>query len=60
LQSRFLERGLPFLSPVYSSFSSQKSSPLSKFEKAFETIRKNDIYYKETLKRYNLESSEER
>jgi hypothetical protein len=36
-------------SPIF--FSSQRSSSLSKFEKAFEAIRKNDRNCKETLKR---------
>jgi hypothetical protein len=40
LQSRFPKRGPPFPSPIYSSFSLQRSSLLSKFEKAFEAIRK--------------------
>jgi hypothetical protein len=40
LQSRSPERGSPFPSPIYSSSSSQRSSPLSKFEKAFEAIKK--------------------
>jgi hypothetical protein len=44
---------LPFLSSIYSSFS-QRSSPLFKFEKTFEAIRKNDRDCKETLRRYNF------
>jgi hypothetical protein len=42
LQSRFPKRGSPFSSPVYSSFPFQKSFPISKFEKTFEAIRKNE------------------
>jgi hypothetical protein len=34
------KRGFPFSSPIYSSYSSHKSSPISKFKKAFEAIRK--------------------
>jgi hypothetical protein len=34
--------------------SSQRSSPLFKFEKAFEAIRKNDRDCKETLWRYSF------
>jgi hypothetical protein len=54
LQSRSLERGFPFSSLVYSFSFSNKSSPLSKFEKAFEAIRKNDKNCQETLRRYNF------
>jgi hypothetical protein len=39
-QSRSPKRGLPFPSLVYSSSFSQKSSPISKVERAFEAIRK--------------------
>jgi hypothetical protein len=53
LQSRFIKKGPPFLSLVYSSSSSQKSS-LFKFKKAFEVIRKNNKDCKETLRRYNF------
>jgi hypothetical protein len=42
---------LPFSAFSYFIFSSQRSSSLSKFEKAFEAIRKNDRNCKETLKR---------
>jgi hypothetical protein len=35
-------------------FSSQKSSSISKFKKAFEAIRKNKRDCKETLKRYSF------
>jgi hypothetical protein len=48
LQSRSPERGSPFPSPIYSSSSSQRSFPLSKFEKAFEAIRK----MKEIVKKF--------
>jgi hypothetical protein len=41
-------------SPIYSSYSFQRSFPLSKFEKAFEPIRKNDRVCNETLKRYSF------
>jgi hypothetical protein len=54
LQSRFRERGPPFPFPIYSSSSSQTSSPLFKFDKTFEAIRKNDRDCKETSKRYNF------
>jgi hypothetical protein len=54
LQSRSLEKGLPFPPLVYYSSSSQKSSPISKFEKDFEVIRKNKKKCKETLRRYNF------
>ncbi len=40
LQSRSPKKGLPFPSPIYSSSYFQKSSPISKFERAFEVIRK--------------------
>ncbi len=53
LQFKFPEKGPPFLSPIYTS-SSQRSSPLSKFEKSFEVIRKNDKDCKETLKRHSF------
>jgi hypothetical protein len=53
-QFKSSERGPPFPSPVYSSSSSQRSSPLFKFEKYFETIKKNDRDCKETLKRDNF------
>ncbi len=52
LQSRFPERGSPFSSPIYSSFSFQKSLSISKFEKTFEAIKKKDC--KETLRRYSF------
>jgi hypothetical protein len=54
LQCRPLERGPPFPSPVSSSSSSQRSSPISKFEKAFEEILRNERDCKETLRRYNF------
>jgi hypothetical protein len=54
LQSRFPKRGLPFPSPVYYSYFSHKSSLISKFEKAFETIKKIERDCKEALKRYNF------
>jgi hypothetical protein len=53
LQSRSLERGSVFSFPVYSS-SSHKSSLISKFEIAFEEIRKNEKDCKETLRRYSF------
>ncbi len=54
LQSNSPKRGLPFPSPIYYSFSSKRSSSISKFEKAFEAIRKNEKDYKETLRSYNF------
>ncbi len=54
LQFRSLEIGPHFPSPIYSSSSSQRSSLTSKFEKAFETIFKNERDCKETLRRYNF------
>jgi predicted RNA methylase len=45
---------LSFSSLVYSSFSFQKSSPISKFERAFEAIRKNEKNCKETLRKYSF------
>ncbi len=55
LQSRFSKRGPPFPSLIYYySSSSQKSSSISKFEKAFEAIRKNERGCKGTLKRYSF------
>ncbi len=54
LQSRCLERGPPFPSPIYSSYSSQRFSLIFKFEKAFEAIRKNERDCKQTLKSYNF------
>ncbi len=53
LQSRSREKGLHFLPLVYSS-SFQNFFPISKFEKAFEAIRKNERDCKETLRRYNF------
>ncbi len=53
LQSRSPKRGLFFPSPIYSS-SFHKSSPISRFERAFEAIRKNERDYKETLRRYSF------
>jgi hypothetical protein len=47
------ERGLPFPF-VYSSSSFHKSSPISKFEKAFEAITKNEGDYTKTLRRYSF------
>jgi len=48
---------LPFQSrsqfSIYYS-SSLKSSPISKFERTFEVIRKNERNYKETMRRYNF------
>jgi len=55
LQSRSSKRGPPFPSLVYYYyFSSQKSYLISKFERAFEAIRKNKRDCKETLRRYNF------
>ncbi len=54
LQYRSLERGSIFSSLVYSSSSSQKSSLISKFERIFEKIRKNEKDCQETLKRYSF------
>jgi hypothetical protein len=54
LQSKSLERGPPFPSPIYSSSFSQKSSPISKCERALEAIRKDEKDYKGTLKRYSF------
>jgi hypothetical protein len=54
LQSWSPKRGLPFPSPIYSSFYSHKSFLISKFERAFEVIRKNEKDCKETLRRYNF------
>jgi hypothetical protein len=54
LQFKPPKRGSPFHSFVYSSSSSQRSSLISKFEKAFEKIRKNERDYKETLRRYSF------
>jgi hypothetical protein len=51
LQSRSLEKGPPFFSPIYSSSSSHKSFPISKFEKYFEEIRKNERDCKKILRR---------
>jgi hypothetical protein len=42
LQSRSPKRGPPFPFPIYYSFSFQKSSAISKFERVFEAIRKNE------------------
>ncbi len=39
LKSRSPERGSPFPSQIYYSFSFQKFSPISKFERAFEVIK---------------------
>ncbi len=54
LQFSSPKRGLPFPYLIYSFFSFQKSFPISKFERNFESIKKNQRYCKETLKRYNL------
>jgi len=54
LQYGFQKKGPPFLSHVYSSSSSQRSSPIFMFEKSFETIFKNERDCKETLRRYNF------
>jgi hypothetical protein len=55
LQFRSPEIGSLFSSPIYScSCSSQRYYLLSKFEKAFEAIKKNDRDCKENLKRYNF------
>jgi hypothetical protein len=48
------KRGLPFPFLVYSSSSSQKSSLISKFEKAFEKKKFNERDCNETLRRYNF------
>jgi hypothetical protein len=48
------EIGPHFPSPIYSSSSSQRSYLTSKFEKAFEVIKKNEKDCKETLRRYNF------
>ncbi len=53
LQSKSLEKGLPFPSFIYSS-SFQRFSLTSKFEKAFEEIRKNNRDCKETLRNYSF------
>jgi len=53
LQSRFPERDPLFPSPIYYS-SSQISFSLSKFEKYFEAIRKNDKNCQETLRKNNF------
>jgi len=45
---------MPFSSPLYSFFSSQKSSSISKFEKAFQVIQKDERYCKEALRRYTF------
>jgi hypothetical protein len=52
LQFRLPERGPPFPFPIHFSSSSQKSSSISKFEKVFEAIKKNETYCRETLRRY--------
>jgi len=44
LQFKSLEKGLPF----------PRSYLLSKFEKAFKMIKKNNIDCKETLRKYNF------
>ncbi len=54
MQFRFSKRGLPFPYPIYYSFSSHKSSFMSKFERTFEAIRKNEKDCKETLRKYNF------
>jgi hypothetical protein len=54
LQCRPPERGPPFPSPISSSSSSQRSSPISKFEKVFEEILRNERDCKETLRRYSF------
>jgi hypothetical protein len=56
LQSRSPKRGPPFPSPVYYSFAFHKSSLISKFEKVFEAIRKNERDYKEHWGDITLES----
>jgi hypothetical protein len=43
-----------FFSPIYFSYSSLKSFLISKFEKVFEAIWKNNKDYKETLRRYSF------
>jgi hypothetical protein len=49
LQFRSIERGPPFPSPIYFFiFYSQKSSPISKFERAFEVIKQ----MKEIVRKY--------
>jgi len=53
LQSRSPERDPLFPSPIYYS-SCQISFSLSKFEKYFEAIRKNDKNCQETLTRNNF------
>jgi hypothetical protein len=53
LKSRFLEISSPFSTPIYSS-SSQRSSPLSKFERVFEAIKKNNKNCKEIVRKYNF------
>ncbi len=53
LQFRSPKRSPPFPSHVYYSSSCQTSSPLSKFERASETIKNNNKDYKETLRKYN-------
>jgi hypothetical protein len=42
------------ISISYLLFSFQRSSPLFKFEKAFETLIKNNKDYKKTLRMFNL------
>jgi hypothetical protein len=54
MKFRSPKRGPPFLSPVYSSYSFQKCSLISKFERAFEAIRKSKRDYKETLRRFSF------
>jgi hypothetical protein len=51
LQFRSPQKSPPSPFSVYYS-SSQKSSPIFKYEKAFEAIRKNERDCKETLRRY--------
>jgi hypothetical protein len=54
LQSRSPEKGPPFPFHVYYYSSSQKFSLLSKFKRAFETIRKNNKDGKKTLRKYKF------
>jgi hypothetical protein len=53
LKFRSPKRGSPFPSSVYYSFF-QKSSPISKYERAFEAIKNNERDCKETLRRYSF------
>ncbi len=56
LQFRSPKRGMPFPYLIYSFFSFQKSSPISKFERNFGSIKRNQRYCKETLRRYNFKN----